>query len=58
MSEERSVFADPADALCWLTECTLATIEHWELHKTRIQGQLNGGDGRLILHLRSSLGTQ
>ena len=31
MSEERSIFADPADALCWLTECTMATIEHMEL---------------------------
>lgn len=40
MSEERSVFADPADGLCWLTECTLATIEHMELMRRPPKGEL------------------
>lgn len=40
MSEERSVFTDPADALCWLTECTLATVEHMELMRRPPRGEL------------------
>jgi len=40
MSEERSIFADPADALCWLTECTMATIEHMELMRRPPKGEL------------------
>ena len=34
-------FSTPEDALCYLTECTLATVESYELQKRPPKGEMN-----------------
>lgn len=41
MDNDVKLFNDPLDALCYMTECTLATVEGLELKSRPPQGELN-----------------